>query len=110
MAIERVAVLGAGSWGTTFAKVIADSGPDVVLWARRQDVASAITETRVNAERLPGISLPANLTATADPAKALDGADAVVLADGLSCRVQLDDLAGVPAMHLAELLASRLQA
>ena len=80
MAIERVAVLGAGSWGTTFAKVIADSGPDVVLWARRQDVASAITETRVNAERLPGISLPANLTATADPAKALDGADAVVLA------------------------------
>ena len=35
---------------------------------------------------------------------------AVVLADGLSCRVQLDDLAGVPAMHLAELLASRLQA
>jgi Fe-S oxidoreductase len=35
---------------------------------------------------------------------------AVVLADGLSCRVQLDDLAGVPAMHLAELLASRLPA
>ena len=34
-------------------------------------------------------------------------ADAVVLADGMSCRVQLDDLAGVPAMHLAELLASR---
>ncbi|WP_091113245.1 FAD-binding and (Fe-S)-binding domain-containing protein [Nocardioides psychrotolerans] len=34
--------------------------------------------------------------------------DAVVLADGLSCRVQLDDLAGVPAMHLAELLASRI--
>ena len=34
----------------------------------------------------------------------------VVLADGLSCRVQLDDLAQVPAMHLAELLASRLQA
>ena len=34
----------------------------------------------------------------------------MVLADGLSCRVQLDDLAQVPAMHLAELLASRLQA
>lgn len=33
---------------------------------------------------------------------------AVVLADGMSCRVQLDDLAGVPAMHLAELLASKL--
>nr|WP_221634309.1 FAD-binding and (Fe-S)-binding domain-containing protein [Nocardioides luti] len=35
--------------------------------------------------------------------------DAVVLADGMSCRVQLDDLAGVPTMHLAELLASKLQ-
>ena len=34
--------------------------------------------------------------------------DAVVLADGMSCRVQLDDLAGVPTMHLAELWASRL--
>jgi Fe-S oxidoreductase len=34
--------------------------------------------------------------------------DAVVLADGMSCRVQLDDLADVPTMHLAELFASRL--
>ncbi|GAB2873335.1 FAD-binding and (Fe-S)-binding domain-containing protein [Myroides odoratimimus subsp. xuanwuensis] len=35
--------------------------------------------------------------------------DAIVLADGMSCRIQLDDLAGVPAMHLAELLASRIE-
>ncbi|MDP3890933.1 hypothetical protein, partial [Nocardioides sp.] len=35
--------------------------------------------------------------------------DAVVLADGMSCRTQLDDLAGVPAMHLAELFVSRLE-
>ncbi|MFD4671736.1 NAD(P)H-dependent glycerol-3-phosphate dehydrogenase [Lentzea sp. NPDC058450] len=80
MAIERVAVLGSGSWGTAFAKVIADSGPEVVLWARRQEVAAEITETRVNSGYLPGISLPANLTSTSDPAKALDGADAVILA------------------------------
>ncbi|SFR12803.1 glycerol 3-phosphate dehydrogenase (NAD(P)+) [Lentzea waywayandensis] len=80
MAIERVAVLGSGSWGTAFAKVIADSGPEVVLWSRRQEVASEITETRVNSGYLPGISLPPNLGATSDPAKALDGADAVVLA------------------------------
>jgi Fe-S oxidoreductase len=44
------------------------------------------------------------------PAVRRAGDDAVVLADGLSCRVQLADLAGVPAMHLAELLASRLEA
>lgn len=35
----RVAVLGAGSWGTTFAKILADGGADVVLWARRPEMA-----------------------------------------------------------------------
>ena len=47
--IQRVAVLGAGSWGTTFAKVLADAGRDVVLWARRPDVAAAITERPIGA-------------------------------------------------------------
>ncbi|MEU4441931.1 NAD(P)H-dependent glycerol-3-phosphate dehydrogenase [Actinosynnema sp. NPDC050801] len=78
--MDRVAVLGAGSWGTAFAKVLADSGTDVVLWARRADVADAISKDRVNADYLPGVALPANLAATADAEKALDGAGAVVLA------------------------------
>jgi glycerol-3-phosphate dehydrogenase (NAD(P)+) len=78
--IERVAVLGAGSWGTTFAKVLADAGRDVTLWARRPEVADALNADRVNADYLPGIALPDNLTATHDPVAALDGAQAVVLA------------------------------
>ncbi|MCE6999685.1 NAD(P)-dependent glycerol-3-phosphate dehydrogenase [Saccharothrix sp. S26] len=78
--MDRVAVLGAGSWGTAFAKVLADSGTDVVLWARRADVADAISKERVNADYLPGVTLPANLGATSDAEKALDGAGAVVLA------------------------------
>ncbi|MEU4762697.1 NAD(P)H-dependent glycerol-3-phosphate dehydrogenase [Actinosynnema sp. NPDC023794] len=78
--MDRVAVLGAGSWGTAFAKVLADSGTDVVLWARRADVADAISAERVNADYLPGVTLPSNLTATSDAKKALDGARAVVLA------------------------------
>ena len=76
----RVAVLGAGSWGTTFAKVLADSGTDVVLWARRAEVAKSISSSRVNPDYLPGVELPANLSATSDAGKALDGAQAVVLA------------------------------
>jgi glycerol-3-phosphate dehydrogenase (NAD(P)+) len=80
MEVRRVAVLGAGSWGTAFAKVMADAGRDVVLWARRPDVAAAINETHVNPEYQPGIVLPSLLTATHDPEVALDGADAVVLA------------------------------
>ncbi|WP_367136233.1 NAD(P)H-dependent glycerol-3-phosphate dehydrogenase [Saccharothrix sp. HUAS TT1] len=78
--MDRVAVLGAGSWGTAFAKVLADSGTDVVLWARRPEVADAISNDRVNADYLPDVVLPANLSATADAEKALAGARAVVLA------------------------------
>jgi glycerol-3-phosphate dehydrogenase (NAD(P)+) len=77
--IRRVAVLGAGSWGTTFAKVLADAGRDVVLWARRAEVAAAISDERRNPEYLPGVALPA-IETTTNPAFALDGADAVVLA------------------------------
>jgi glycerol-3-phosphate dehydrogenase (NAD(P)+) len=77
--VTRAAVFGAGSWGTTFAKVLADAGRDVVLWARRPDVAAAITDRRRNPEYLPDVRLP-DMTATTNAAAALDGADAVVLA------------------------------
>jgi glycerol-3-phosphate dehydrogenase (NAD(P)+) len=75
----KAAVLGAGSWGTTFAKVLCDAGTPVTLWARRADVAAAVTDSHENPRYLPGISLPPTLTATADIAAALDGADLVVL-------------------------------
>ncbi|HEY4023997.1 MAG TPA: NAD(P)H-dependent glycerol-3-phosphate dehydrogenase [Pseudonocardiaceae bacterium] len=78
--IERIAVLGAGSWGTTYAKVLADAGRQVSLWARRAEVADAINVDRMNAERLPGVRLPANLTATHDAARALADAQVVALA------------------------------
>jgi glycerol-3-phosphate dehydrogenase (NAD(P)+) len=80
MALTRIAVLGAGSWGTAYAKVMADAGRDVVLWARRQEVATAVTGRHENPGYLPGVRLPANLTSTSDAREALDGAEAVVLA------------------------------
>ena len=55
----KVAVFGAGSWGTAFSIVLADGGNDVTLWARREEVAAAINERRENADYLPGIELPA---------------------------------------------------
>jgi glycerol-3-phosphate dehydrogenase (NAD(P)+) len=76
----RAAVLGAGSWGTTFAKVLADAGCSVLLHARRPELAHAIGQTRQNADYLPGIRLPDRLRVTADAAEALAGADIVVLA------------------------------
>jgi glycerol-3-phosphate dehydrogenase (NAD(P)+) len=78
--LAKVAVLGAGSWGTAFAKVVADAGREVVLWARRPEVAGAIRDGHENPDYLPGVALPENLSATSNAAAALDGADAVVLA------------------------------
>lgn len=78
--IKRAVVLGAGSWGTTFAKVLADAGREVTLVARRAEVAEAVAERHVNPDYLPGIRLPDGLSATTDAADALAGADLVVLA------------------------------
>lgn len=75
-----IAVLGAGSWGTTFAKVLADAGSEVTLWARRASVAESITTGRTNPDYLPGVELPPTLRSTSDPRVALAGAAAVVLA------------------------------
>jgi glycerol-3-phosphate dehydrogenase (NAD(P)+) len=79
-AVRRIAVLGAGSWGTTFAKVVADAGREVTLWARRAEVADQINTEHTNAEYLSGIRLPDSLRASHDPAEAMRGADAVVFA------------------------------
>jgi glycerol-3-phosphate dehydrogenase (NAD(P)+) len=73
----RVAVLGAGSWGTTFAKILTDGGADVVLWARRPELAREISEGRRNSDYLPGINLPVGLRATARLDLALAGAEQV---------------------------------
>ena len=78
--VQRVTVLGAGSWGTAFAKVLGDAGRDVTMWARREEVAQDIRARNANSAYLPGVKLPKRITATADPAVALDGAQAVVLA------------------------------
>jgi glycerol-3-phosphate dehydrogenase (NAD(P)+) len=77
---SKVAVLGAGSWGTAFSMVLADAGNDVMIWARREEVAASITAHRENTEYLPGIQLPPTVSATSDPERALAGADVVVLA------------------------------
>lgn len=73
----RTAIIGAGSWGTTMAALIADGG-DVTLWARRPELAAALA-TGENPDYLPGTALPP-MRATSDLATAIEGADAVLLA------------------------------
>lgn len=78
-AATRVAVLGAGSWGTTFGKILADGGSDVVMWARRPELAREITEAKRNSDYLPGVNLPMRMTATASMVDAVRGASVVFL-------------------------------
>jgi glycerol-3-phosphate dehydrogenase (NAD(P)+) len=72
--------MGAGAWGTALAKLLADAGGEVTLWARRSDVSDEINSSRLNPGYLPGVPLPAGVRATADPAEALNGATTVLLA------------------------------
>lgn len=78
--MTRATVLGAGSWGTAFAKVLVDAGNDVTLWARREELAAHINDQHRNEDYLPGVALPEALVATHDARKALAGADVVAIA------------------------------
>lgn len=77
--MDRIAVIGAGSWGTTLASLAAASGR-ATLWARRGELAASINRVGENPDYLPGHKLSEGLVATADLGEALDNAMAVVMA------------------------------
>jgi len=74
----KVAVIGAGSWGTTVAALTA-ANADTVLWVRRRELAEVITRTHENSEYLAGVALPKQLSVTSSIAEACDGADVIVV-------------------------------
>ena len=75
----NVAVVGAGSWGTTVAALAASNTP-TVLWARRAELAVQIATEHVDGDYLPGHALPEQLRATASLAEAVSSADVLVMA------------------------------
>jgi glycerol-3-phosphate dehydrogenase (NAD(P)+) len=87
----RVVVLGAGSWGTTVASLVARRDPAVV-WARDPDVAEEIQSQRTNERYLPGCTLPPSLEATDDLEKAVAQAELLIV--------------GVPSHGFRETLAA----
>ena len=78
--MSAVAVLGAGSWGTTLANLLAGKGETVRLWAYEPEVVEAINRTRENPLFLPGVRLDANLRAFGDPREAVRGARVILSA------------------------------
>jgi glycerol-3-phosphate dehydrogenase (NAD(P)+) len=76
----RTAVFGAGSWGTAFAKVLADAGNDVTIWARRPELAEQINTAHENPSYLPDIELPEQVRATVDAEETVRDADLIAFA------------------------------
>ncbi|MBO6784466.1 MAG: NAD(P)-dependent glycerol-3-phosphate dehydrogenase [Alphaproteobacteria bacterium] len=77
--IQRIAVIGAGAWGTALATVARRAGRDVILHAHEPETAEAINTRHVNPVFLPDIPLDEGIRATDDLAEAVDGADAILM-------------------------------
>src|SRR5947209_564416 len=75
----KVTVLGAGSWGTTVAALLCRRDHEVLLWARKPQVAGEVEQQRTNTAYLPGARLPARLGATADLEQASRHAELLVV-------------------------------
>lgn len=76
---QSITVVGAGSWGTALAVLLARKGFQVNLWARRSEVVAALKETRENKTYLPGVKLPLGIKPTIDLTAAVKGTSLVVL-------------------------------
>lgn len=78
--MEKITVLGAGSWGTALAMVLAENGHSTLIWSHRKEQAKEINEYHTNERYLPNITLPENLKATSDLEEAVKEASTIVVA------------------------------
>jgi glycerol-3-phosphate dehydrogenase (NAD(P)+) len=74
----RVAVIGAGSWGTALANLLAAKGNSVTIWSFEEDVADSINRLHENSKYMKGIALETNLRATQILSEAVAGADVLL--------------------------------
>lgn len=80
MTQKKVAILGAGSWGTGLALVLADNNHKPVIWGNLDKIVNEINESHTNSHYLPDIILPTEVKATLSLDEAIDGAEIVVIA------------------------------
>ncbi|RHW39326.1 NAD(P)H-dependent glycerol-3-phosphate dehydrogenase [Lysinibacillus yapensis] len=78
--MENVTVLGAGSWGTALAQVLAENGHRTLVWTHREQQAKEINEQHTNEKYLPGIRLPENLVATSNLQEAVNQTNMIIVA------------------------------
>jgi glycerol-3-phosphate dehydrogenase (NAD(P)+) len=77
-AAKKAVVIGDGSWGTTLAILLAKNGVEVCLWSAFPEQSEELQEHRENKRFLPGVKLPENMSFSADPATAVEGAELAV--------------------------------
>jgi len=78
--MKRIAVIGAGAWGTTLANLLSKNGNQVCIWAKEEDVVDSINSCHENTNYLPNIKLSGNLSATDDFSIAIDNVDFILIA------------------------------
>src|SRR3989344_1033591 len=76
--MKKIAIIGAGSWGTTLAVLLGEKGFDVKLWARREELANEIEVKRENAQYLPGVKIPKNVIADHSLKDAINGSEIII--------------------------------
>ncbi|MDO5727883.1 MAG: NAD(P)H-dependent glycerol-3-phosphate dehydrogenase [Bowdeniella nasicola] len=103
--METIAVVGAGAWGTAFAKILADAGHACTIWGRNEAVVREINQAHTNSARLPGFTLPDTITATADLPGLLATASVVVVAlPSQKARAVLTDVQIAPDATIVSLM------
>lgn len=90
----RVAVLGAGSWGTALGLVLARNQHEVILWGHHPEHVAEIKRARRNERYLPGIELPAEWTFTSELARATEAEAAIVAVPSKAMREVAEKLSG----------------
>ena len=104
----RIAVIGAGSWGTALAQVLAGNGHDVGLWARKPEVAAAINADHRNPRYLSDVVLSERIAASSSHEEVLEGACAAVIVTPSSImRDVADRLAGLVAEDFPVIVCSK---
>lgn len=78
--MEKICVLGAGSWGTALALVVAKKGYNVSMWTLNEEQCEKINQTRENVDYLPGVNIPENISVTTKLEQAVVNSDVIVLA------------------------------
>lgn len=76
--MQKISVIGAGSWGTSLAVLLGGKGFDVKLWARREELANEIEAKKENMQYLPGIKIPSNVIADYNLKNAIEGAEMII--------------------------------